>query len=45
MGIKLLKTVIAYTNVINGLYNNILRLAPKHIFNILPPNCLKLIKI
>jgi len=30
MGVKLLDTLTAYTNIINGLYNNILRLALKY---------------
>jgi hypothetical protein len=31
MGVKLPDTLTAYTNVINGLYNDILRLTLKHI--------------
>jgi hypothetical protein len=31
VGVKLPDTLTAYANVINGLYNNILRLALKHI--------------
>ena len=31
IGVKLLDTLTAYANIINGLYNNILRLALKHI--------------
>jgi hypothetical protein len=30
IGVKLLDTLTAYTNIINGLYNNILYLALKH---------------
>ena len=31
IGVKLLDTITAYANIINGLYNDILRLTPKYI--------------
>jgi len=31
IGVKLLGTITAYANIINGLYNDLLRLTPKYI--------------
>ena len=45
MGVILPETITTYTNIINGLYNDILRLALKYIYpNTLPPSRLRPIR-